>query len=138
MRLPRTDRRILSLILALSVVLWAEGAVAVFPAADHPAQCARMPHMQRAANAMPCCPSHAASVPANFFSPPPCCDMSKQPARPVAYLATSGKSRSDQGRASSGGSLISAPLQRESAFLLIAASPPFAKPVFDLKTDLRI
>jgi len=132
-------RRALSLMLALSAALWAETGLGMLPAIGHGAQChAQMAQMHHSAASMPCCPSHAASVPANFFAPPPCCDMSKQPARPVAYLATSGKSRSNQFCASSGGSLVSAPLQRKSAFLPISVSPPFVKPVFDLKTDLRI
>jgi hypothetical protein len=139
MNSQRAIRRALSLMLALSVTLWAETGLGMLPAAGHGSQChTQMAHMHQQASLMPCCPSHSVSVPANFFAPPPCCDMSKQPARPVAYLATSGKSQSNKLRASSGGSLVSAPLQRESAFLLTAASPPFVKPVLDLKTDLRI
>ena len=138
MSLQCAIRRVLSLMLALSVAMWAGTGLGMLPAGLG-LQChTQMAHMHQPASSMPCCPSHAGSVPANFFAPPPCCDMSKQPARPVAYLATSGKSRSNQLRANSGGSLISAPLQRRSALLRIAASPPFAKPVFDLKTDLRI
>src|SRR5271165_4937760 len=95
MDLPRTDRRVLSLVLALSVVLWAEGAVAVFSAADHAAQCARMPHMQHAANSMPCCPPRLASCPTKA-APPPCCDLSNQPAPPLAFIVTAGKARPDQ------------------------------------------
>jgi hypothetical protein len=134
MGLPRTDRRILSLILALSVLLWAEGAVAMLSAADHPAQCARMQHT---ANSMPCCPSQSASFPANF-APPPCCDLSNQPVPPLAFIVIPGKSRLGQLSVSGTTSVMLAPPQGSFARPAIAATPSFVKPVFDLKTDLRI
>jgi len=131
-------RRILSLILALSVGLWAESGLAML-AVDHGAQChARMSHKQPQAHAMPCCPMHAASVPSSFFEPPPCCDLSKQLARPLAFLVISGKSRSSQLSALSAAAAMFVPSQRSSAFFLVADSSPFVKPVFNKKTDLRI
>jgi len=125
--------------LVLSMVLWAEGTITTLSAADHAAQCyAGMRQMQHAANSMPCCPSHAASLPANFFAPPPCCDLSNQPARPLAFIVTSGKSRSSQLSVSGPASAVLVSPQRTSAVFPVTDSPPFVKPVFDLKTDLRI
>src|SRR5271166_2478294 len=113
MGLPRTDRRILSLVLALSVVLWAEGAVAMLSAADHPAQCARMQHT---ANSMPCCPPRPASCPTKF-APPSCCDLSNQPAPPLAFIVTPGKSRPDQ---TSGGRTAGAmPVSQQKSFAFL-------------------
>ncbi len=133
------SRTILSFVLALSMVLWADGAVAVISATSHAAQChARVPHMQHAANSMPCCPSHAASLPASFIAPPPCCDLSNQPARPLAFVVTAGKSRSSQLSASGTAGAMFASSQRASEAFPVTDSPPFVKPVFDLKTDLRI
>ena len=125
--------------LALSVVLWAEGAVGMLSAAGQAAQChARMPHMQHQASSMPCCPSHVASVPATFFAPPPCCDLSNQPARPLAFAVISGKSHAGEFSASSVAVAAFAPRSQTSALRSTAESPPFVKLVFDLKTDLRI
>jgi hypothetical protein len=129
-----TDRKILSLILALSVVLWAEGAVAMLSAADHPAQCARMQH---AATSMPCCPSDTASFPANF-APPPCCDLSTQPARPLAFIVIPSKYRLGQLSVSGTAGVVFAPPLGSFARSVNVAAPSFVKPVFDLKTDLRI
>ena len=134
----RAIRRTLSLMLALSIALWAEDGLAMLTA-DHGAQChSRMSHTQQQAHPMPCCPMHAASVPSSFFEPPTCCDLSNQPARPLAFLVISGKSRSSQLGARSAAAAMFVPSQRSSAFFLIADSPPFVKPVFDKKTDLRI
>jgi hypothetical protein len=131
----RTMRRILPLVLALSVGLWAQCGLAMLSAATHTPQChAAMSHAHHAVAAMACCPSHSASA---VFDPPPCCDLSSQPARPLASAAVPGKLRSGQfsARGTAGAAFV---LQHFSAFLTVADSPPFVKPVFDLKTDLRI
>jgi hypothetical protein len=139
MILLRAIRRTLSLTLALSVALWAASAAGMLSAASHASQChARMPHVQHQAAPRPCCPSHAASLPINFFTPPPCCDLSNQPARPLAFVVTPGKFRAGP---VSGGVTVSAKFvspQSSSAILTEGSSPRFVKPVFDLKTDVRI
>ena len=134
MGFARTDRRILSLILALSVVLWAEGSGAMLSAADHPAQCARMQHT---ASSMPCCPPRPLSCPTKS-APPSRCDLSNQPAPPLAFIVTPGKSRPDQISGSGTAGVAPVAQQTSFAFLSAAVSPPVVKPVFDLKTDLRI
>jgi hypothetical protein len=136
MSLQRLFRAMLSLMLALSFASWAESGLAIL-AADHGARChAPMPYMQP--HTMPCCPMHMASAPSSFFEPPPCCNLTNQPARSLAFLLTTGKSRSSQLSACGTARAITVPAQRSSAFLLVADTPPFVKPVFDKKTDLRI
>ena len=129
----------MSLILALSVGLWAESGLAMLSAASHAPQChAAMPHAHHPAAAMPCCPSHAAVAIVHFIEPPPCCDLSNQPARPLAVVVVPGKFRSGQLIPNGAAGAMFVPPQAGSALSLIGASPPFVKPVFDLKTDLRI
>ena len=139
MSLQLTMRRIWSLVLTLSVGLWAQCGLALLSAASHAPQChAAMSHAHHVAAAMPCCPSHAASAAVHLFDPPPCCDFSSQPARPVASAVVPGKLRSGQFSATGPAGAMFVPPQQSSAFLRVADSPPFIKPVFDLKTDLRI
>jgi hypothetical protein len=124
--------------LALSVMLWAEGAIAMLSAAGYTAQChAKIPPMRHQGHSMPCCPPDSASVPSSFFQAPPCCDLSSQPAQPPAFIVMSGKVYSGELIASSAAGAMIAPPVRRSAFRSQVNSPPF-KPVFDLKTDLRI
>jgi hypothetical protein len=138
MSLQCAPRRIWSLILALSVGLWAECGLAMLSAGNHAPQChAAMSHAHPAAAAMPCCPSHSISAVAHFFDPPPCCDLSSQPARPLASTIMPGKFRSGQFSAHGGAGAMFVP-EQTSAVLRAADSPPFVKAVFDLKTDLRI
>src|SRR5208282_5019128 len=134
----RTMRRTLSLILALSVGLWAENGLAMLAAASPAPQChAAMSHAHHAAAALPCCPSHGAVALAHFFDPPPCCDLSNQPARPLASAVVPGKFRSGQlsPNGSSGATFV--PPKWSRALLRVADSPPFVRPVLNLKTDLR-
>jgi hypothetical protein len=129
-------RRTWSLVLALSVGLWAQCGLAMLSAATRAPEChAAMSHAHHLAAAMPCCPSHSASA---NFDPPPCCDLSSQPAQPLASALIPGKSRSGQFSAHGDADSMFVPPQASSAVLTDADSPPFVKPVFDLKTDLRI
>jgi hypothetical protein len=139
MNLQYAVRRIWSLVLALSVGLWAQCGLAMLSAASHAPQChAAMSHAHHMAAAMPCCPSHAASAVAHVFDPPPCCDLSSQPARPLASAVVPGKFRSGQLSANGSAPSMFVPPPARSAVLTVADSPSFVKPVFDLKTDLRI
>lgn len=134
----RAMRRILSLILALSVGSWAESGLSMLSAAGDASQChAGMSHAQHPV-ALPCCPSHTASVLAHFFGRPPCCDLSSQPAAPSAFVVISGKFHSGTSSTNGAVGLMVAPPQRKSSLSLTAASPPFVKPDLDKKTDLRI
>lgn len=135
----RAIRRILSLILALSVGLWAGSGWAMLSVAGNALPCpAAMSHANHLAAAIPCCPSHAVSRLAHFVDPPPCCDLRSQQARPLALVVLSGKFRSGPLSANGtvGMTFVSPP--RKSAISLIAGSPPFVKPDLVKKTDLRI
>jgi hypothetical protein len=139
MSLQRAMQRTLSLALVLSVGLWAESGLAMLSGAGTALQChAVMSPAHHPAAAMPCCPSRAASVPAHFFDPPPCCDVSSQQALPLALVVVSGKFRSCPLSANRAVDMTFVPLQPKSALSLIAGSPPFVKPDLDKKTDLRI
>ena len=132
----RAIRRLLSPTLALSLGLWVQCALAMPLAASQALQChAAMAHAHHAMAAIPCCPSSRASAVALLFDPP-CCDLSSQPARPPASVAVADKFRSGQLSANNGGGTAYV-FPRLASALGIAASPPFLKPVFELKTDLR-
>ena len=135
----RAMRRILSLILALSVGSWAESGLSMLSAAGNALQChAAMSHAHHPAVAPPCCPSGAAFALAHFFGPPPCCNVSSHQAPPLAFVVIAGKFRSGPLSTNGAVGMMVAPPQRKCSLSLIAASPPFVKPDLDKKTDLRI
>jgi hypothetical protein len=135
----RTTRRILSLILALSVGLWAESGSAMLSTAGDASQCnTAMSHTHHAAGLMPCCPSGAAFALAHVFGPPPCCNLSSQQAQPSSFVVIAGKFRSVPLSANGAVGTMFVPSQRKSTLSLIACSPPLVKSVLDNKTDLRI
>ena len=135
----RATRRILLLIVALSVGLWAESGLAMFSAAGNALQChAAISHANHPAAALPCCPSGAAFTLAHFFGSPPCCNLSSQQAPPLAFVVIAGKFRSGTSSTNCAVGMMVHPPQRKSSLSLIAASPPFVKSVVDKKTDLRI
>ena len=134
-----TMRRILSLTLALSIGLWAETGLAMLSATSNALLChAAMSRAHHSVAAMPCCPSHATSLLAHFFDPPPCCDLSSQQAAPLALVFISGKFRSGPLSTNGGVGMMLVPPQLKSPLSLIAGSSLFVKPVLDKKTDLRI
>ena len=134
----RAMRRILSLILALSVGSCAESGLSMLSAAGNALQChAAMSHPHHRV-ALPCCPSGAAFTLAHFFGSPPCCNLSSQQAPPLAFVVIAGKFRSGTSSTNCAVGMMVHPPQRKSSLSLIAASPPFVKSVVDKKTDLRI
>ncbi|MGB7555284.1 MAG: hypothetical protein WBM04_12995 [Candidatus Korobacteraceae bacterium] len=133
-------RKRLSLVLSLVIVLWADTGLAMPLASGHGSKChAQMAHMhQHATHSMPCCPSHTAFALTQLGDPHVCCDISSQPARPLAFLVAYGRSLSVQLRASGPTGTILPPIQSRAALLSIKQAPHFVRPVFELKTDLRI
>jgi hypothetical protein len=149
----RTSRAILSLMLALAIAAWAEPGLAMMPASGHAAQChARMMHGHHHAspaamrmatscchqrvNSMPCCPAHPSSPPSHCGDRSDCCAISTQPARPLAFLVSGNLLSQLNTNGLAGAELL--PPRQSSLFSPLADSPQFVKPVFDLKTDLRI
>lgn len=149
-------RRSLSLVLSLLIVLWADTGLAMPPASGHGSKChVRMAQMHRHAthsatpaaalscchqrsHSMPCCPSHPVPAPVPCGDRPGCCDVSRQPARPLAFLVACGNSLSLQLSANGPAGTILLPALSRSACLAIDRSPQCVRPVFELKTDLRI
>ena len=130
----RAMRKILSLILVLSVGWWAESGWAMLSVAGNPLACpAAMSHANHLAAAIPCCPSHAASLLTHFVDPPPCCDLRSQQARPLALVVISGKFCSGPLSVNGTVGMTFVPPPRKSAISL-----PFVKPDLVKKTDLRI
>ena len=148
-------RRSLSFVLALVIVLWADTGLAMPAASGHGYKChARMMHMHQHAtrfatpaaalgccrqrtHSTPCCPSRPAPAPTQGADSPGCCDIGSQPARPLAFLVASGNSLSAQLSANGpAGPMV--PVSSGSTILSIDHSPRFIRPVFELKTDLRI
>jgi hypothetical protein len=146
-------RRGLSFVLSLVIILWAETGLAMPPASGHGSKChVRMVQMHRhtthsvplatplqGPHSMPCCPSHhPAPAPTQGAGHSDCCDISSQPARPLAFLVASGNSFSLQLSVNGPAGTIFAPAPSGSAFLLSDDSSQFVRPVLELKTDLRI
>jgi hypothetical protein len=133
-------RRSLSLVLALAIVFWADTGLAMLGASGHGSKChVQMTQMHpHAAASMHCCPSHPALALTQLGDHPGCCDISSQPTRPLAFLVVSGRSRSIQFRAGGPAGTILPPVQSGAASLSIEHTPQFVRPVFELKTDLRI
>jgi hypothetical protein len=133
-------RRSLSLVLSLAVGLWANSGWVMPPAADLGSKChtQKVQMHQHASHSLPCCPSHPAPAPTQSTNHPGCCDMSGQPARPLVFLVVSGRSRSLPLSASAAAGTILRQLRSRSALPSIEQTSRFVRPVFELKTDLRI
>jgi hypothetical protein len=93
---------------------------------------------------MACCHGHVLAGTRSFHpaSPmylhrPDCCTIGSRQTEPLALLVTSGKSVPRDLRASTSAEPPNVPALRSSGFAQ-ATSPPFMKPVFEKKTDLRI
>jgi hypothetical protein len=144
-------------VLSLIIVLWADTSLAMLPASGHSWKChVRMVQMHQHAthsaapqatalgcchqrtHSMPCCPPQPAIVPTQCGDRHGCCDMSSQPARPLVFLVASGNSLSLQLGANGQAGAILLPALSRSAFLASDHSPQFVRPVFEMKTDLRI
>jgi hypothetical protein len=140
MNSQRAIRRVLSLILVLSLASWAEAGLIALENSQS-LKCARMGHMHQHmmhSALSPCCPSDIAAQLSYSAGRPNCCDVSNQPARPLAALVVPNRSLSVQLNASAPATAALVPRQQASAFPVAAGSPSFVKPVSDLKTDLRI
>ena len=92
-----------------------------------------------------CCPSHSSSMHKCLLQAaltlvathPECCTISAPPTRPFAVLVSSAGSISLQMSAIAMAGL-DVGVSRSHASASVELSAPFVRPVFDLKTDLRI
>jgi hypothetical protein len=152
MRERCTIRKLLTEMLALTILLWAEAGLALLPG-DQIMQCPAMMSMHgqsqtmaaaddaaaNANDAMPCCPADPGHTPKLAARHPPCCSSNDAPERPLAFLVNCER-------------LTSHPLDTV-ATMAVSCAPPWAepygelrsahapgvvKPVLDLKSELRI
>ena len=146
-------RRVLIAMLAMAIVLWAEAGLALV-AGDQVMAChAMMSHGHAGAmtasddadtaapdsDAMPCCPQDPAKVPAMAASHPPCCSVSNDAERPLAFLVNSERTTPHPLDATAQARSEAAP-QPAGHFweLRSVRDPRCVKPILELKTDLRI
>lgn len=152
MILRQQIRTLASLLLAVSLSLWAEAGAAATPLAGHGPECHAhsAPASHVAMAAMPekmaagCCPGHATSKrgcpshPAVSLAPterPDCCAMNDGPERPAAFLVTSSPTLHHYTNAAI---TVTPELALSPAAEMHVDSPPGARPILDQKADLRI
>jgi hypothetical protein len=146
-----TIRKVLTAMLALAILLWAEAGLALV-AGDQVMACRTMmmhgPASTMAASddtdmadsgAMPCCPSDPAQAPVLAADHPPCCSVSNDAERPLAFLVNSERSTTHptDPAAAADSSFVPTPSQYFGE-MRSADAPRFVKPILELKTDLRI
>lgn len=149
-----TIRKLLTKMLALTILLWAEAGLALLPG-DQIMQCpARMSmpgHSQTMAaaddaaanaddsDAMPCCPADPGHTPKLAASHPPCCSSKDAPERPLAFLVNCERLTSHPLDTVATMAVGFAPRLAEPYGELRSAHPPdIVKPGLDLKSQLRI
>jgi hypothetical protein len=146
-----TIRKVLTAMLALAILLWAEAGLALV-AGDQVMACRTMmmqgPASTMAASdetdradsdAMPCCPSDPAQAPVLAATHPPCCSVSNDAERPLAFLISSDRltSHSLNTVAEAVAGFVPQASQHIGQ-LRNADAPRFVRPILELKTDLRI
>jgi len=142
-------RRTATLWLMSFVVLCGQmGAAAVCTLNQHGPVCSlhahvRVPPVSAKTVAAGCCPAHSVAnsqcpshpVRVAATDDQDCCVLSKQPARPLALLLSDSSSHSVQAAATAAApETLASSIKPPNP----ANAPFFVKPVFDLKTDLRI
>ena len=147
-----TIRKVLTAMLALAILLWAEAGLALV-AGDQVMACHTMMTHGTAStmaeaddtsmadsDAMPCCPSDPAQDPVRSApNHPPCCSVSNDAERPLTFLVSSERTtqRPLDAAATTASSFVPAPAQYFGE-MLNGDAPRFVKPILELKTDLRI
>lgn len=148
-----TMRKLLTAMLALMILLWAEAGLALLPG-DQVTQCRAMPvtmHGQAQtmaddnaadsedSEAMPCCPADPGQAPKLAASHPPCCSSSDVPERPLGFVVNSERPASHLlDAAVHEATSLGSPPAHHFGELRNPGAPLFVKPVLDLKSDLRI
>ena len=135
----RTFRKLLTAVLVLAIVLWAEAGLALVEG-HQVMQCSMSAHeMQAMGGDMPCCPGEELQAPALSGERPPCCLVSNAPERPLGFVVNSERTTAHPTDAVANVTQGFAPqLTQHFAAWRSADAPRFVKPVLELKTDLRI
>ena len=138
MQWTATIRRVLTVTLALTVVLWAEAGLALVDGRQL-MQCSMRAHEIQAMGDMPCCPGEEMLAPAVPHERPPCCSVSNAPERPLAVEVGYRQVKSQHLDAVTGlpGGMVEQVAQARGDRLR-ADAPNFVRPVLELKTDLRV
>jgi hypothetical protein len=136
---PRTTtRKLLVSLLTLAIALWAEAGLALVQG-DQVMQCSMSAHRMQAMGDMPCCPGEEMPPSGMAQQRPPCCSVSNVPERPLAVEVGSQRVKSQQLEAVAGSPDSAIPPTAQSRGVWLQADEPsFARPVLELKTDLRI
>ena len=154
MRERCTIRKLLTEMLALTILLWAEAGLALLPG-DQIMQCPAMMSMHghsqsmaaagdAAANAddsdaMPCCPADPGHTPKLAASHPPCCSSKDAPERSLAFLVSCERLASHPlDTVATMAVSFAPPLAEPYGELRSARAPGIVKPVLDSKSELRI
>jgi hypothetical protein len=131
-------RKVLTAMLAVAIVLWAEAGLALVPS-DQVMQCSMTMHEMQAMGDLTCCPGDEAQAPATATERPPCCSSSDAPERPLAFVVSSERVKATSLDVVAVLPMnLSAPVAQHSTGWHSADAPRFIKPVLELKTDLRI
>src|SRR5215469_10306214 len=133
-----TLRRLITTLLAVTIVLWAEASVALVQA-DHGMRCFMTMQQMQAMGSMTCCPTSETRVPALSNERPPCCSISRGPERPLGFVVNSERATSHSlDVVTSLPAQFTAPVAPHFGVWRSADVPRFIKPVLELRTDLRI
>ena len=143
----------LTAMLAVTILLWAEAGLALI-AGDQVMACrAMMMHShagtmaasdaadteEQESAAMPCCPDDPAQAPAMTLNHPPCCSVSNEAERPLAFLVSSERTiQHPLDTAVEIARNFVPSVAQHLGDLRNADSPHFVRPILELKTDLRI
>jgi hypothetical protein len=138
MQANATIRKVVTAILMVTTVLWAEAGLALV-AGDQVMQCSMTMEQMQAMGAMTCCPNDDAVVPALSDERPPCCSVSQAPERPLGFVLCSERTTGHSlDVVASLPSEFAAPAAHHFGVWRSADAPSLVKPVLELKTDLRI
>ena len=131
-------RKVLTAMLVMAILLWAEAGLALIPG-DQVMACRSMMTAASDADTMSCCPGDTAHVPVLSANRPPCCSVSNDAERPLAFLVISGRNvpRTLDTAVQTIGGFVPQPAHHYGQ-LRNADAPRFVKPILELKTDLRI
>lgn len=125
-------------LLTLVIALWAEAGLALVES-DQAMQCSMSAHEMQAMSDMPCCPGEEMLAPAMAHERPPCCLVSNAPERPLAVEVSSKRvtaQHTDAVAQLPASAML--PVAQSRRAWQSADTPQFARPVLELKTDLRI
>ena len=138
MQVNATIRKVVTAVLILTTVLWAEAGLALV-AGDQVMQCSMSMQQMRTMGAMTCCPDDDAQVPALSKERPQCCSVSQSPERPLGFVLSSERTTYQSSDVvATLPAEVAAPPAQHLAVSWSADAPRFVKPVLELKTDLRI